>query len=159
MLLPFVKWIWVRCGLEANRGGRLWVKEAILDMIRLVCRQEGPTMPIALLGWLTAYKRSIAQIMWVFPLWRHHRAAVNWLLRNSWANSFWYGYGWKPKTRSKKAEGALLNPKVSCWVACIKWLLFCWRLCHRGRIWLGRNALGSFCFFLEQLRILFLHFS
>ena len=78
MLLPFVRFICVLFGFSAVSLGSFWVRVAILCMMRFVWRQDGPTMPIAMLGWVTAYHRSRAEMMNVLPLCRHHLAAVNW---------------------------------------------------------------------------------
>ena len=69
-------------------AGSLWAKAAIRAMIRLVWRQEGPTMPIATFGWVTAYFSSSADMVWLLPLCLHQRAAVNWLFSKISANSF-----------------------------------------------------------------------
>ncbi len=89
MLLPLAKWICVFCGLKTMLGGRLCVKAAIFEIMRFVCRHDGPTMPIALFGRVTAYHSSSALMRWVLPLCLHHLAAVNWLFWNSCANSTW----------------------------------------------------------------------
>ena len=87
MLLPFVKSICVLCGVSAVSFGSLWVNVAIRWMIRLVWRQEGPTMPIEVFGCVTTYHSSSAEMMNVFPLCRHHLAAVNWFSENRRINS------------------------------------------------------------------------
>lgn len=89
MLLPLTKLIRIFWGLRTIPEGSLWARMAIRDIILLVWRQEGPTMPISALGWVTAYFRSSADMVWLFPLWRHQRAAVNWLFSKISANSFW----------------------------------------------------------------------
>ncbi len=62
MLLPFVNFIWVFWGLNVICGGRLCVKLVMRVMMRLVCRQDGPTTPMALFGYVTAYQSSNAHI-------------------------------------------------------------------------------------------------
>src|SRR5512138_140996 len=74
MLLPLAKWIWVFCGLKTMPGGRLCVKEPIFEIMRFVWRHDGPTTPIALFGYVTAYQRRSALMRWVLPLCLHHRA-------------------------------------------------------------------------------------
>lgn len=89
MVLPFVRVIWVFWGLSVMPGGRLCVNFAMRLRMRLVCRHEGPTMPMALLGLFMAYQRRRAEMMKVLPLCLHHRAAVNWLFVKRFMNSFW----------------------------------------------------------------------
>jgi hypothetical protein len=88
MLLPLAKSIFVFCGLKTMPAGSLWAKAAIREMILLVWRQEGPTIPIAAFGCVTAYFRSSADMVSVLPLCLHQRAAVNWLFSKISANSF-----------------------------------------------------------------------
>lgn len=63
MLLPLAKSICVFWGLKTMPGGSLWAKLAMRAMIRLVWRQEGPTIPIAAFGWVTAYFRRSADMV------------------------------------------------------------------------------------------------
>jgi len=104
MVLPLAKWIWVFWGLKAMPGGRLRVKAAMRAMIRLVWRQEGPTMPIALLGWVNAYFSRSAHMVWVLPLCLHHWATVNWFFSNNSANSLWYEYCLNPYWFAQRIE-------------------------------------------------------
>ena len=66
--------------------GSLWVSVEIRCKMRFVWRQDGPTIPIALLGWVTAYQRRRAEMMNVLPLCLHHLAAVNWFSWKSLTN-------------------------------------------------------------------------
>lgn len=89
IVLLFVKWIFVLCGLKAVFGGSLRVNCAMRVSMRLVWRHDGPTMAIWLFSCVTAYHSRSADIRSVLPLCRHHRAAVNWFSVNKRANSSW----------------------------------------------------------------------
>ena len=144
MVLPFVKFIWVFCGLKAVSGGSLCVNLAMRVTMRLVCRHDGPTMPMAVLGLFMAYQRRRALMMKVLPLCLHHRAAVNWLSVKSLMKVFWYSYGVKPRICWKNVFGSVLSFWVFSFMVWWSFLLSCWRRCHRGRIWWGRRVRASF---------------
>ena len=85
-------------------GGSLCAKAAMRAMIRLVCRQEGPTMPIEAFGCVTAYFSSNADIVSVLPLCLHQRAAVNWLFSDI-SELFLIGKESKTQDLLKKVSG------------------------------------------------------
>ena len=89
-------------GLKTMPAGSLWAKAAMRAMMRLLWRQLGPTTPIATLGCVTAYFSSSAEMVWVLPLCRHHRAAVNWLVFENVDELFLVGVGFEAHDLLKK---------------------------------------------------------
>ena len=78
-------------------------------MMSFVCRQLGPTTPMFVFGFSSAWCSSSALIVWLFPLWRHHRAAVNWFCWNCWISVCWYVVGWKCRICVQNCVGSIGN--------------------------------------------------
>ena len=63
MVLLLVKLSWVFWGRRVVFGGSLWENPVMRLRMRLVCLHEGPIMPMALLGLVTAYQSRSADMM------------------------------------------------------------------------------------------------